>query len=205
MALPLAPSHSAKPTLRRRLVPFARPLLAVELGACQIIATSQLFLFEAAVPAWPHPAIWLHQIEWLLIATAVAFAVLSFPRRVEIAEMWRDHAASKSWRWPLAVNLLLFVVLTVSTIGISLAALMAPAASPPWHLLWLYFIPVLATGASLVWLAAPVAFWRTLVSRMRVEIAAALGVGVVLLVFSPLAREGWQTMVAVTLDLLYRL
>ena len=191
-------------SLKARIAPFVRPLCAIELGAGQILATSLLFSFEANIPAWQHPAYWLRQLEMLAIVAAVASVVLAWPRRREIGEIWQATAAGTSWRRPLVVNLVLFGVLMLATVGITAAAERSPGA-PPWGLLWLYMLPLAATAVSLVLLAAPVAFWTEALSRFRREFVIAGGVGIVLLTLGGAARSAWDRLSFITLELVYRL
>ncbi len=193
--------------LRARLGSFVRPFLAVELASVEILVTSMLFSFEANIPAWQHPAYWLRHVEMLAIVSAVALAVLAWPRRSEIGAIWQATAAGKSWAVPLAVNLGVFAALTAATVTLTRAAADAAAqaaAGPPWGLLWLYSIPLLATGLSLMWLAAPVPFWRAIADRLKLEAGLAALVGVVLLVLGGFARSGWDRLAALTLDLVAR-
>ena len=188
---------------RRALVPFARPLLAAVLGVCEILVLSYLFSFEADVPFWLHPAYWLRHLELLVIVAAVAWALIAWPRRSEIAAMWDRHDTSRTWPVPLAVNIALFVPLAVATAAFTAHAAAAP--TPPWSLFWLYCIPLTATGLSMAWLAVPAGLWLDLLRHQRIEIVLALTAGTALLLLSALARSGWETMASLTLTLAYHL
>ncbi len=188
---------------RGALFSFARPALAAILAACEILVISYLFSFEADIPFWLHPVYWLRHLQLLLVASAVAWCLIAWPRRSEITELWARHDTARGWHLPLAANLALFIPLAFATTAFTLHAAAAP--TPPWELFWLYCIPLAATGLSMVWLFAPVGLWLDLLRHQRIEILLALTAGVMLLLLSGLARSGWEAMAGLTLTLAYHL
>lgn len=182
---------------------LARAVGAVAIALVEVLTISFLFSFEVNVPYWQHPAFWLRQLQLLVIVGAVAWAIMIWPRRSELAELWRAASASAGWALPLAVNLALFAGLVWASIAFTAHA--AAAAEPPWSIFRLYCIPLAATALSLFWLFAPLGFWRELVRRQFVEIALALILGAGLLVASGFAQTGWERLAGITLTLSYQL
>ena len=186
---------------RGRIGRFTRPTVAAALAAIEVLAISLLFSFEVDVPYWLHPAYWLRQLQMLAIVAAVAWAIIMWPRRQEIVELWSATASGQSWRFPLLVNLLLFVALAVATVAFTLHA--QQAASPPWGLFALFCVPLAATALSLVWLFAPPGFWKGLVSRFTAEIGIASCAGLALLVAGNFSQTAWEQLSGITLLLTY--
>ena len=190
---------------RKRLARFARPLMAIELAGCEITVISLLFSFEVNLPYWQHPAYWLRHLQMLVIVAAIAWAIMMWPRRGEIAEVWTSAAEGRGngWGVPLAVNLGLFAVLSAATFAFTLHAASAP--EPPWGWFALYCIPLAATALSLFWLFAPIRFWTELVRRQTREIAIALATGAILLAGGGLAQTGWDQLAGTSLMLAHAL
>ena len=179
---------------RRRIAKFARPFMAIELAGLEITVISLLFSFEVNVPYWQHPAYWIRHLQMLAIVAAVAWAIMMWPRRGEIAALWTSSlspgARGGGWGLPLAVNLALFALLAASTVAFTGHA--ANAAAPPWGWFWLYCAPLAATALSLFWLFAPIRFWIELLRRQAGEISLALAAGALLLAAGGLAQTGWD-------------
>jgi len=99
---------------RRLVARFARPFMAIELAGFEILVISLLFSFEVNVPYWQHPAYWIRHLQMLVIVAAVAWAIMMWPRRSEISELWVSTSSAsplasgmrgRGWGLPLAVNL----------------------------------------------------------------------------------------------------
>ncbi len=210
MPLQLEPSAAAagaattsRRGLRHRLAPFVRPVMAAEIAGCEVLLTSYLFSFEADIPFWLHPVYWVRHIEMLVIVSAIVWAIIAWPRRADIAAVWTAEGATGGWKLPLAVNLVLFTLLTAATIAFTAHA--AAAASPPWGLFGLFCIPLAATALSLVWLAAPARFWIRLLRESHAEMALAILAGILLLALGGVARMGWEPLAGITLALSHAL
>lgn len=192
---------------RRRVAKFARPFMAIELAGLEITVISLLFSFEVNVPYWQHPAYWIRHLQMLAIVAAVAWAIMMWPRRGEIAALWTSSLSpgtrGSGWGLPLAVNLALFALLAASTVAFTGYA--ANAAAPPWGWFWLYCAPLAATALSLFWLFAPIRFWIELLRRQAGEISLALAAGALLLAAGGLAQTGWDRLAGITLMLSYTL
>ncbi len=180
--------------------------MAIELAGLEITVISLLFSFETPVTAWQNPVYVIRHLQMLVIVSAVAWAIMMWPRRGEIAELWALASSSgtrgSGWRLPLAVNLLLFGVLAVSAVAFTLHAATAP--EPPWGWFALFCVPLVATALSMFWLFAPLMFWIELFRRQAREICIALIAGAVLLAAGAYAQSGWNSLADTTLMLSYK-
>ena len=168
-----------------------------------MLVTRFLFVFDLPIPAWQRPAYFAPTFALLFVASALAFVVTSWPKRQLLVESWLAQVRPGGWRLPLVVNIALFVVLTIATVEFS--RYVATVDRPPWGLYSAYLVPLAATGLSLMWLAAPVGFWRMFLTRHRLEIAMAVAAGLFVLLAGRLTQTGWGDLAGVTLLVSYRL
>lgn len=180
---------------------LTRLLLAVVLAVVEMLVTSWLFVLDLLLPAWRTPQFYIRELALLCVASAIAFAVVNWPKHHVLLESMMAHTRSGSWRVPLVVNLVLFAILTIATVEFSRFA--ATADTIPWIVYAAYLVPLVATGVSLMWLAAPVGVWRLLVTDYRMEIGLSAGAGLVALWAGALARSGWDQLAWLTLKLSY--
>ena len=171
--------------------------VALALIVGEVLTTSLLFSFELDLPRWQHPVVWVRQAGLLAIVAAAAFAVLAWPRRREIRELLRS--TPHNWTAALVLNGIVYVALTATTIAFTRHA--AQSAVPPWHWFWAYSCLLAADGLSLVWLVAPIAFWRAIVRRYTAEWALAIAAGGAALQLGALAPRGWAPLAGATLML----
>jgi exosortase E/protease (VPEID-CTERM system) len=138
----------------------------------------------------------INAVGALVKVALAAFALLLvalWPRRDELIETYRLAAAQSSIGLLVFANIAAFVTL----LAVRVAILLAP--EPPSYLLTAYIAVLLATGASLAFLAAPPAFWWKLPSIAPVEIAVALVGGATALLLGYVAQQGWSTLAGTTL------
>lgn len=173
------------------------------LAVAEILVTSWLFAFEANVPRWQHPAYVVRQAVFLAIVSGVVLAMIGWPKRLGVAQDWLALARDRRLLAPIVVNAFAFGVLTVATVAFTAYAV--AATSPPWGMFWLYCMALAATALSLVWLAAPFGFWRTVLAKLGVEIALSIFAGALVLLAGGLAQSGWDHMAGATLVLSYAL
>src|SRR6185295_10571686 len=129
--------------------------------------------------------------------SALAFVVVSWPIRHVLDSSWLAQVRPGGWRLPLVVNIALFVVLTTATVEFS--RYVAIVDRPPWGLFSAYSVLLATTGLSLVWLAAPLRFWRMVLTHHRREIATAVAVGLVVLLAGLFTQSSWGDLAGVTL------
>ena len=121
-------------------------------------------------------------------------AIVAWPRRHEIIEAHARAVARHDVRLYVAGNVALFAA--VLSAGFALSEL----ADPSIQVLAAYTCLLLATGASLAFIAAPPSFWGRLLKLAPVEIAIAVAGAVVAVVAGRLAQEGWSSLSSATLN-----
>lgn len=163
----------------------------------QALAISYLFDFSPGIPGWRSPVFYLRELVIWLLLSGVAFGVLSWPQRGEIAALWRGEQARHNWRLALAVNLGLFAALALATVAFTAHAAAAP--SPPWRWFWIYTIPLAATAISLVRVDLSITALCRLGLRYKALVAAAGGLGFLVLLCGALALDGWDVLAGATL------
>jgi exosortase E/protease (VPEID-CTERM system) len=131
-----------------------------------------------------------------LLALAV-LVVLTWPDRATITEAWERTAPAHNWRASLLTNLALFAALLLATLGFS--AFAAGAQHPPWLAFSGYCALLSVTGASLLLVAAPLAFWRSLIDGMPARIALALISAAFIVLMGRLSLAGWGVLSGTTL------
>ena len=187
----------------RHSAALIRLLLFVGLGVTEAIATSLLFVLDAPLAGIREVQYYVRQLALVAIAAAIAFAVISWPRRHALAERWSAQIQTGSWRQPLAVNLALFGLLVIATIGFS--RYVATVDRAPWALYSAYLLLVAATGVSLALLAAPLSAWRSLVGEHRGTIALSVVTGAASIVAGSFFQAAWTDLSGVTLRLTHTL
>lgn len=193
-------------TLSQAAIPsqaLGRLLFAVCLGVVEMLITSVLFVFEPGVSPLQNPQYFVRQFVLLSIVCGIAFIVFSWPKRQALVDGWQQRVRPGTWRLPLALNLVLFAGLTFATIRFSQYA--ASVHEPPWGIYAAYVVPLVATGLSLVWLAAPAGAWIDLARRYRIEILLAAAGGLTAVIAGIVAQAGWRAMSGATLRISYRL
>lgn len=182
---------------------LTRLLLFAGLASGEMLATSLLFASDLPRSLLQDVQYYVRQLVLLCIAGALAFVVVSWPKRHVLIEDWLARVTPGSWRLPLAVNMVFFVFLTIATVAFS--RYIATVSEPPWGLYSAYLVLLAATGASLMWLAAPFGVWRSLVSQHRVEVAMAAGAGLMALLAGVIAQAGWSGLARFTLQVSHRM
>jgi exosortase E/protease (VPEID-CTERM system) len=163
-----------------------------------MLAISWLSDLPTAGPRW-RPVFYLRDFVWWLVLSAVAFAVLVWPQRREVAAFWREEQARHNWRSALAVNLVLFVAVILSTIAVKAQA--AAASSPHGLLIGVYALVLGATAISLVRLDLSIRSLCRLCLHYRVQVFLAGSAGFAALIISTVAVHGWDVLAGATLRL----
>ena len=182
---------------------LTRLLVFAVLAGGEMLATSLLFVGDLPRSSLQDVQYYVRQLVLLCVAGALAFVVVSWPKRHVLIAGWLARLTPGSWRLPLAVNLALFVLLTIATVAFS--RYVATVSEPPWGLYSAYLVLLAATGMSLVWVAAPFSAWRSLVSQHRMEVATAAGAGLMALLAGVIAQAGWSELARFTLQVSSRM
>jgi hypothetical protein len=188
---------------RQPAAALPRLLLVVGLGVAEAVTTSLLFGIEAAFTDLKEVQYYVRHVALVAIASTIAFAVISWPKRQTLIEHWSTQIERGSWRQPLAVNLVLFAILVVATIGFSRHV--ATVDRAPWELYSAYVLLLAATGVSLALLAAPLGFWRTIIDQHRLTMAQSVGAGIAAILLGRIFKAAWNELSGLTLRLSHAL
>jgi exosortase E/protease (VPEID-CTERM system) len=183
-----------------------RLLLAAVFAVGEILIISLLF-----DPDWQSRILqkllylqyFVRQLALLCITSALAFVIISWPKRHVIVESWLAQVRPGGWHVLLVANIALFVGLAIATVEFSRYT--SAVDQPPWGLYSAYLVLLAATGLSLILLVAPFSFWRQLLSHHRLQIAMAVVAGLIATLAGVLTQSGWGGLANVTLRVSYRL
>lgn len=181
---------------------FRRPrrlAALVVLAASEMLLASAIFGFPNPYQDWSNPVFYANSMALLLMLSCLVFVLVAWTKREELAHIWVGSMQRDTGRARLLINLGLFAALMGAR---ALLAEGGPQGAPAfWY--WGYSALVVATGASLGLVLAPVAFWRELPRRMRPEIILALAGACLVLLIAALSRESWYALTIATFRLSY--
>ena len=168
-----------------------RLLLAAVFAVGEILIISLLF-----DPDWQSRILqkllylqyFVRQLALLCITSALAFVIISWPKRHVIVESWLAQVRPGGWHLLLVANIALFVGLAIATVEFSRYT--SAVDQPPWGLYSAYLVLLAATGLSLILLVAPFSFWRQLLSHHRLQIAMAVAAGLIATLAGVLTQSG---------------
>jgi exosortase E/protease (VPEID-CTERM system) len=176
-----------------------RCLALLVLGVLQGAALSFLFVLPGNFDTSGTPINHLRGFVHAAVLAVATFALILWPERQgvirELATAVRTHTLTRA----ILVNLAIFAAAAAGTAHISWLA--ANDAATFW--LWIVpYLAVLATlGASLANIAAPLSFWRTLVTGNAVAAVFSGVMATLLLGGSEMAKGGWEGLSGATLNL----
>lgn len=180
---------SIEPRLTRRVATF------IVISASEVILASSVYDAPSGLLNWSNPILYAKWLALTGLLAFVAFALIAWPRRGQIAQIWRGSAQQQNWGAAIFANLSLFAMLLLATITLFQSD--PQATDLYWY--WAYSFLLLATGGSLALIAAPLSFWQELAKTAPMEIVLALiGAGFVLLA-GELSRESWDSLSSATL------
>ncbi|MBA2126547.1 hypothetical protein DLM45_09990 [Hyphomicrobium methylovorum] len=164
-----------------------------------IIAGCQLLAAERLIPTirYDSVAIWLaNGTAKAMVAAAIVFVIVSWTRRAELLHALNATSSRSNVAVAGAFNLTAFAFLLVCR-----SALADPSTAFEWS--YAYAFALAALGVSLIFVAAPLSFWRQLAARWRAELALALPIGTIVAHATALSEAGWDRLSAATLYLAY--
>ena len=181
----------------RRLLNFGRFCIFAAVATSEIFLDSFLFDFDLPrdLPYWQNPVLCANTLAKIAIVTFLLFAIVAWPRRQEIIEAHNTAAAKDNMKFYFVGNIALFATLLLARFILSRTTELS------WYLLASYSCLLLATGASIALLAAPLGFWRRLPKLAPIETAVAFAGASVAVVAGYLAQEGWNSLSSATLTL----
>jgi exosortase E/protease (VPEID-CTERM system) len=190
MAQP-AGDHASRLGIPRRLVALAA------LGAGEMLLASFVFGFPNPYGNWSNPVFYANGMGLVLFLTSLAFVLIAWPRRAQVARLWEAATRHDTGWTRLAVNAALFA----SLLGARAALAHPGPGGTPSSWFWGYSLLVLATGASLALMLAPASFWRELLRQLRLEIVMAFAAAGLVLAAGALSRESWEALTIATMHL----
>jgi exosortase E/protease (VPEID-CTERM system) len=181
---------------RQQLTGLRQFLVFAAVATIEIVVAT--FLYDTPrtnLVYWQDPIFYVSLLAKVAIVAFCLLVITAWPRREEIVALYRGGAAPGAAKYYLAANVVLFIAL------LAIRFLVSQMTELSVFLLAAYCVLLLATGASLAFMAAPPAFWWKLPRTAPVEIAIALAGGVLALWLGHLAQLGWTTLASATLSL----
>jgi exosortase E/protease (VPEID-CTERM system) len=175
--------------------PVQRFLVFAGIAVSEILVTSLVFGFPDASSGW-NPAYYANSLAQLALLALPLFFIMAWPRRHEIMAAHEAAAADHGWKFCLLLNIGLFAALIMARLALSRVSGPSSSAS-----LLAYSCLLLATGASMAFVAAPLSFWRRLIQLAPIEIAVAAVGACFVLGTSRLSQESWGYLSSATLTL----
>jgi exosortase E/protease (VPEID-CTERM system) len=163
----------------------------------EIFLGTYLFDFDlpANLPYWQDPVLYANTLAKIAVVTLLLLVILAWPRRQEIIEAHDTAAVRHGLKSCLVGNIALFAALLMARFVLSRTAELSV------YVLASYSCLLLATGASMAFVAAPLSFWRRLLRLTPIEIAVAVAGACVAVGAGRLAQEGWSSLSSATLAL----
>jgi exosortase E/protease (VPEID-CTERM system) len=157
-----------------------------------------LGLFELVVTAWlSGPIIYLRDYVSWLILSVVAFLVVAWPQRWEVAALLHEAQERHNRRAAVAVNLALFAGLSLITLAIRFPLAETPLSPPA--LLGAHFLLLVAAAISLARMDVPIRSLFDLLMQYKVHAVLAAFVGFAAVFLSTVAISGWGPLSGATL------
>ena len=174
-----------------------RLLTFVILTISEIFLASAVFEFPEGLPYWSSPIAYANLIALIALLASVAFAVIAWPIRTGLLQAWESSTLAHNWGANAFANLIVFALLLLVRMAISTYD--PQATDFYWY--WVYAFLLLATGATLALIAAPISFWRYLIKTAHLEILLALTGAIFIVLAGELFKESWDSLAAGTLAL----
>ena len=169
------------------------------LACVEVFVTSFAFNFPTALVDWANPVTYAKLAAQTGLLAIIVLAVLTWPDRATIARTWERTTQTHNWRASVLLNIALFAALLIATLGFS--AIAAGADHPPWIAFAGYCTLLLVTGLSLLLVAAPLSFWRSLIDGMPARVALALISAAFIVLMGRLSLAGWSMLSGTTLHM----
>ena len=173
------------------------------LACVEVFVTSFTFNFPTALVDWANPVIYAKLAAQTALLAIIVLAVLTWPDRATITQTWERTTQAHNWRASVLVNIALFAALLIATLGFSAVA--AGAQHPPWIAFAGYCALLSVTGLSLLLVASPLAFWRSLIRTMPARIVLALISAAFIVLMGRLSLAGWGILSGTTLHVAHHI
>ena len=192
----LAAAYVSGSDRNRRLLNLRRFLIFAAVATAEIFLGTFLFDFDlpSDLPYWQDPVLYANNLAKVAVVGLLLFLIVAWPRRQEIIEAHNTAAA----RW--------LEILPRGQYHALCRVALGQVRSFEDHgavrlVLAAYSCLLLATGASMAFVAAPLSFWRRLLKLTPIEIAVAVAGASIAVGAGRLAQEGWNSLSSATLTL----
>lgn len=139
----------------------------------------------AGTGSW-QPMLAANAVAKVAIVAVCLLFVAAWPRRHDIARLFRASSQNHGLKYYLAANIILFLTL------LDFRAAAADLPDPSVSVQVAYCALLFATGASLAAIAAPPLFWWRLPRVVPAELAIAVGGGVLVFWLGNVVQQGWS-------------
>ena len=193
----LAAAYVSGSDRNRRLLNLRRFLIFAAVATAEIFLGTFLFDFDlpSDLPYWQDPVLYANNLAKVAVVGLLLFLIVAWPRRQEIIEAHNTAAAQDGLKFYLLGNITLFAALLLARFVLSRTTELS------FLVLAAYSCLLLATGASMALVAAPLSFWRRLLKLTPIEIAVAVAGASIAVGAGRLAQEGWNSLSSATLTL----
>lgn len=125
------------------------------------------------------------------------FLLLAWTERRRLAEQWSSLENHSFIGWPLAANLLIFALAAATSAAFTSGAAAAPA--PPWHLLAILGVLLVAMVLTLLRIVIPFRSLGALIADWRREVALAASAALAVVLLADATTQLWDGMAGATL------
>lgn len=177
----------------------ARTAALAALCCAELLVISLVREIPQGGPTWLNPYFYFRTLGLWGLSSAVALALLSWPRRHELVQAWRRAQADHDWRAPLLLNLALFGTFLAAVLMVRSGATGGGLPAP--YRLALHSLLIGATVVSMAGLDVPFRTALQIATRHRTNLAVAALAGMLVPILSYLSQEGWRPLAGATLEL----
>ena len=161
------------------------------------------FLFDPLAingsdPLWLTVRAVLREAVPVVLYFAILSALLLWTSRIQLLSTWRKDTGTHSWGALLVANLILFLVLVVSTPAFNSYGAARP--TPPWLLFGFWSASAVVMYMVLILSCASWSFWKTVLRQNWPTLAIAAVLAILVQSFAILSRESWSALSRATFD-----
>lgn len=176
------PSEISKPRSGLVQIWVFAALAAVEVVTASYLSDTPRL---AGGSAW-QPMLAANAVAKVAIVAICLLFVAAWPRRHDVARLFRSTSQSHSLKYYVAANVILFLTL------LDFRSAAAELPNPSVSVQIAYCALLFATGASLAAVAAPPRFWWRLPKTVPSELAISLAGGVLVFWLGNVIQQGWS-------------
>jgi len=180
-----------------RTAAYVRILLWIGLAIGEMLVVSVLYDLPPGPDQQSNPAFYVTRAaRWAALAVPL-FVLLAWTERQRLAEQWTALQSKSFIGWPLAANVVAFASAATTSATFTMIASSSP--TPPWHLVPLLGVLLMAMALTLVRMVIPFNGLGTLISNWRYEAVFASIAALAVVVLADAATKLWDNMAGATL------